>query len=733
MKLYLTDFPVRLLDIMKWLLIILKSIRFQVLSVVTVIMIITGYAIMKIADTYIEEISEKESKGKKELCANRCKAIEHAMDFIDLVLVDNFNYLLRSRSRLVDKKKKVLKSNIDFIELNNYSFASIMQTLAEKNKNIDNEYINFMFINRDGEILLPKDMKNRNLRVNIRRISNDDPFFSKFEIVDNNFNIEKDTKSIGYFYNYSEDLILLSYSNLSSIEKEDYDKIIEVKKDLNKILEGLKIERGEGFSFIFDKKQDKIVRPITEHSKCADIAMKLFFEEKRCNGFDEKCNYKDTKLYELNSYNINTKSFKCCIEKTNDNSDEKYKDIEEYELLVNKLGCRYNSYNMNTKPFKGYSMRTKIFKGFDWYYSVLMPIPSDEEPPRELTRYLMIAILIISIFSIFILWIIVSKFLSPIATLSKKMSKAHNHDFTLDDHSELLDGLPVEAYNETGQLAEVFSFMIKKISENIKNLVAATTIKERMQSELNIARNIQLDAVPKDFSCPRDKFIDIHAYLKPAREIGGDLYDFFFIDDDHLCFTVGDVADKGVPSALFMFCAKKVINGYAVKMGDLSPAQIMNVLNDVICQDNTSFTFITLFIGILNIRTGELRYANGGHVPPIFADCDSTPEYKKDKSGPAVGIDPEIRYKDIAAVIRPGGAVFICTDGITEAMNEEEKPFGNKRLLDNFSCMKDKSCEEVVEGILHEVRNYAGTAPQSDDIAVLMIRRASETENKINN
>jgi sigma-B regulation protein RsbU (phosphoserine phosphatase) len=304
------------------------------------------------------------------------------------------------------------------------------------------------------------------------------------------------------------------------------------------------------------------------------------------------------------------------------------------------------------------------------------------------------------------------------------MSKVPEHDFCGDDHSELLDGLPVGAHNEAGQLAETFSFMINNLSDSIKKLVETTAANERMETELNFARKIQLDELPKDFSVPKRKGAELYAYLNPAREIGGDLYDFFFIDEDHLCFTVGDVADKGVGAALIMFCAKKMIKSYALKGGTdpLPPAEIMGEINEMLCKDNPNATFITLVIGILNVRNGELLYANGGHVPPIFVYCGSEPQYRKDQSGPLVGVIPGIRYKDITTDLQPGGAVFLCTDGVTEAMDEEYKLFGDKRLLDDFSSMKDKSCQEVVDGILYEVRMHAGTAPQSDDIAMLMLR-----------
>ncbi|MCI5158305.1 MAG: serine/threonine-protein phosphatase [Candidatus Electrothrix sp. AUS1_2] len=132
--------------------------------------------------------------------------------------------------------------------------------------------------------------------------------------------------------------------------------------------------------------------------------------------------------------------------------------------------------------------------------------------------------------------------------------------------------------------------------------------------------------------------------------------------------------------------------------------------------------FVTLFIGILNVKTGELRYANGGHVPPIFSHCDTEPACRKDLNGPVVGVIPGVTYRELTIVLKPGTAVFLCSDGVTEAMNKQEKLFGDKRVLEDFTRFRDGSCRKTVDSLLGEIRLHAGTAPQSDDIAMLMIK-----------
>lgn len=553
----------------------------------------------------------------------------------------------------------------------------MLESIANKNNKL-NEDNNLLVIDRQWEIFLSSDKKISNCYVNIensiKNISRSNaPYFSNFDIIDKN-GVNVAGRNIGYFYNIFENTILLTFAPLSGLDDEEKIKRCEIERDIDKILSGLIIDNGLGFLFIFNGKNKKIVY----HQK----------EGKHIQ--NEKCIY-------------------TAIESilTGEGYIDSTKPVE---------------YLCEEKKYKSY---TRYFKGFDWYFSVSVPESIFDKKDNSLVFSLAIAIILIAFFSIIFFGFIISNFIEPLLFLSKKMKNVHNHDFTSNDHSALLDGLPVESHNEAGQLSETFSFMIEKLSANIKNLVEITAAKERMQSDLNVARKIQLEAVPKDFSEPKQKSVDIHAILRPAREVGGDLYDFFFIDKDHLCFTVGDVADKGVAAALFMFWAKKVIkNCYTVNIKSFSPANVMNVLNDVLCKDNTSATFITLFIGILNVRTGELRYANGGHAPPpIFMDCGGgQPKYKKDRSGPAVGIAPEKQYKDFTEMLQSGGAVFICTDGVTEAMDEKEELFGEIQLMSNFEKIKDKSCEDVVEGILHEVKRHAGDAQQSDDIAMLMIR-----------
>ncbi|MCI5158644.1 MAG: hypothetical protein D3906_09455 [Candidatus Electrothrix sp. AUS1_2] len=281
-----------------------------------------------------------------------------------------------------------------------------------------------------------------------------------------------------------------------------------------------------------------------------------------------------------------------------------------------------------------------------------------------------------------------------------------------------LPDLPVQWMPWFREISRIFEEN-RQLTEEIIETAAA---KERIESELHVAREIQMGTLPTEFTFkPEHKELDIYADILPAREVGGDLYDFFFVDDEHLCFTLGDVAGKGVPAALFMVITKELISNN-VLLGNLSPANVMTWINEMLYRGNPSSMFVTLIVGILNVTTGVLRYVNAGHVPPIFVGCEDDPCYKKELSGPIAGALPGVTYKDISVVLQPGEALFLCTDGVTEAMNEEDELFGDKRLLEDFTRMKDSSSREAIESVLREVRKHAGNAPQSDDIAMMMIR-----------
>lgn len=236
-----------------------------------------------------------------------------------------------------------------------------------------------------------------------------------------------------------------------------------------------------------------------------------------------------------------------------------------------------------------------------------------------------------------------------------------------------------------------------------------------------MAREIQMGIIPKTFpTFPDQEQFDLFATIEPAKEVGGDLYDFFLMDEDHLCLTLGDVSGKGVPAALFMVITRTLIKTTAEH--EQSPAKIMSHINNILEADNPSSMFVTLIIGVLNIRTGALTYASGGHNHPILIRKNGEVNYKTDQSGPMVGVIGGFDYRELSVSLLPGDSFFLYTDGVTEAMDPDQQLFSDEQLLGTMQDGPLDSLEKTVENVMAKVKEHAGTAPQSDDIAMLMIR-----------
>jgi sigma-B regulation protein RsbU (phosphoserine phosphatase) len=269
------------------------------------------------------------------------------------------------------------------------------------------------------------------------------------------------------------------------------------------------------------------------------------------------------------------------------------------------------------------------------------------------------------------------------------------------------------------------------LKRNMDELQAAYAVinkqKDRMQEELNVGRDIQMSMVPDVFPAfPDRKEFDIHALLKPAREIGGDFYDYFFVARDKLVVVVGDVSGKGVPAALFMAVTKTMIKSTA--NDDHSPASIMTRVNDEISQDNPSCMFITLFLGILDASTGEFHYTNAGHPYPYLRRAGGQVETLKQVHGPVVGAVDGLAYGEDTVSLGRGDQLLIFTDGITEAMNPGDELYGEDRVIELFGSASDVASESLVVATLDSVEAFAGEAEQADDITILALNYSVEPQ-----
>jgi len=275
-----------------------------------------------------------------------------------------------------------------------------------------------------------------------------------------------------------------------------------------------------------------------------------------------------------------------------------------------------------------------------------------------------------------------------------------------------------ENRDEVGRLALSFAAMQLSLKKYIKNLTRATAARERIESELNIARDIQMGILPKVFPPYPDRSeFDLFATIRPAREVGGDLYDFFMIDDQHLCFAVGDVSGKGVPAALFMSITQTLIKTRI----SLSTAATMARVNDDLARDNPSLMFVTLFLGILNIVTGELEYCNGGHNPPYQLSPDGVVPLAT-TDGMALGVMEGFSFESRSTTLAPGDTLFVFTDGVTEAMNSKGELFSEARLEKTLAGLCREPVVRVTDQVGREIGDFVAGAEQTDDITMLVLR-----------
>ena len=252
-------------------------------------------------------------------------------------------------------------------------------------------------------------------------------------------------------------------------------------------------------------------------------------------------------------------------------------------------------------------------------------------------------------------------------------------------------------------------------------LTEAFLEKQRIEESLKLAADIQMGMLPSTFPAfPERNDFDLFAGIIPAKEVGGDFYDFFLVDKKHLCFVIGDVSGKGIPAALFMALTKTQIKASSSRRR--TPGDILFRANNDLCHENESSMFCTLFYGIMNTETGEVTYANAGHNPPYIIEKGVEPVQIESTGGIALGVMEEIEFESATFNVSQGDSFFLYTDGVNEAMNEADEEYSYERLEDYLKENSTGSITDMVNKNQESVKEFAGTAPQSDDITVLALR-----------
>ena len=273
--------------------------------------------------------------------------------------------------------------------------------------------------------------------------------------------------------------------------------------------------------------------------------------------------------------------------------------------------------------------------------------------------------------------------------------------------------------DEIEVLAESFADLSQKTKQYIEDITEITKEKERVNTELNMANQIQTSMLPHIFPAfPNRHEFDIYASMNPAREVGGDFYDFFLIDDDHLCMVIADVSGKGVPAALFMMISKAILQNCA-KLGK-SPAQILESTNATLCSGNQVEMFVTTWVGILEISTGKITAANAGHEYPALSQRGPFTLFK-DKHGFVVGGMEEAKYREYELYLKPGDRLFLYTDGVPEATDSENRMFGTERMLEALNREWEAAPQTILSNVTKAVNAFVNDAEQFDDLTMLCL------------
>jgi sigma-B regulation protein RsbU (phosphoserine phosphatase) len=276
---------------------------------------------------------------------------------------------------------------------------------------------------------------------------------------------------------------------------------------------------------------------------------------------------------------------------------------------------------------------------------------------------------------------------------------------------------------EIQQLASSFNDMKKRMREYVDRLSRATAEKERMVTELELASRIQKAMLPASFHAPgQSDFFEISAHMTPAKEVGGDFYDFFYIDDSRLAVVIGDVSGKGISAAMFMVVAKTLLKNH-LREG-LAPEEAAGKLNRQLCENNKESMFVSLWAGVYNPKTGELEYVSGGHNQPLLQPARGMFEYvPQERSDIVVGIMDEAVYHKRALALKAGDVIFLYTDGITEAFDSSGAMYGETRLRDFLNSTGSRPLKDTLKTLHGDIRHFTAGAEQSDDITMLALRR----------
>ena len=335
-----------------------------------------------------------------------------------------------------------------------------------------------------------------------------------------------------------------------------------------------------------------------------------------------------------------------------------------------------------------------------------------EKAINDLAKRLILMMSVLLLIAVIVINRATAYMMKPLKNLNDGVAKVAKGDLSFN--------IKVKTEDEIGELANAFNKMTSDLNTYITNLKETTAVKERIQSELNVGKEIQKRMLPHVFPAfPTRTDLDVYALMEPAKEVAGDFYDFFFIDENNFCFIISDVSGKGVPSALFMVIAKTLLQTEAQRGYTLE--KVVANVNNALSKDNDTAMFATTFIAILNLETGNMQFVNAGHNPPIIGNNKDGFNYLEVNQNIALGILEDFEFEHDEINLKKNDKVFLYTDGITEAFDAEGNIFSDERLFSTVNNMKVEESESFVKSIREEINNFCVNAEQSDDITILAV------------
>lgn len=391
---------------------------------------------------------------------------------------------------------------------------------------------------------------------------------------------------------------------------------------------------------------------------------------------------------------------------------------------------------------RGTVMRTENLRGKEPHITSLIPIKDDEgnvnailcvqRPMSELAagrrafliRVFIVTVLLALLASLSTYFFLRKHFVKPMRKVTLEAQRFARENSRVED-----DGLKdISSISEIETLAESIDSMERDTILFVDRITKMTAENKRISTELSIARKIQAAILPNEFPpFPGRYEFDIYASMSPAKEVGGDFYDFYMLDEDHLGLVIADVSGKGVPAALFMMVAKLLIKLRAYSGGD--PGDMLTDVSGTLCERNPMGLFVTVWFVIINLRTGRGKGVNAGHENPVLRHADGKYEYLKYKHLPPLATIEGMKYESHDFTLLPGDSIFIYTDGVTEAENSSEEMFGEDRLLAGLNRECEGDPEKCILDVKQAIDEFTGDAEQFDDITMLGIRYNGPTQN----